>query len=811
MEMPKNGFVPTVFSALLRPFIRFLDKGSLPRYAGSLRLAGLVDKVKVCWGAHGIPQVYAANEEDLFLAQGYLHGQERLWQMDMNRRFLSGRLAEVFGDFPVPWKELSSQFRGQNSVDFDYFMRLINVRDAALGSLDLCSERERRYLQAYSQGVNRYIEQCGRRLPWEFRLLRYNPEPWRPEDSLVIGKGLAFFLSTALFTRLNMIAIAAKLGDHQEMLRSLCPSYPDNGPAITQAAWNSAQNIWQFVNGAFARSPWSTTGHGSNNWVVAPSRSATGRAILCNDPHLRLTLPSIWYLMHLRAEPSKTDPEGYEVWGASIPGSPCIYLGHNRWLAWGVTAAVCDDGELYREKTHPLDPNRYLIGHDWLTMESRQEIIRVRRRGEIKKTVRLTRHGPVLSDFSNRPDLSQILSLRWTAHEPSQELRCLYGVNRARDWNEFLGSLSYQAAPTLNYVYADCHGNIGYSLAGKVPLRSQVPSLLPLDGWIEDNDWLGYVPFGELPRLYNPPEGVIATANNRIVDASYPHYLSHFFEPPSRICRIKALLSVKESFSINDMAAMQNDFVSLYAMELIDTLKSDLAQVSGQKGQHKAVADQLMRWEGTCDEKSVAAAIFHVFHHRLMVNLFVPTLGEDLFAAYIEIFNQSLTPTLQILRDPNSAWFSTKSRQELVTISLGEACEELKTSLGDDLQLWQWGKIHSLSLNHSLGRIKLLSPLLSIGPFPAPGDGTTVNMGFYRHSNPYAQTVGDSLRFVIDVGGWRQSDFILTSGQSGHPFSPHYGDQTSLWRAGRYIRMGIGADEPSKNVLTLVPLSARLP
>ena len=812
MEMPKNGFVPTVFSALLRPFIRFLDKGSLPRYAGSLRLAGLVDKVKVCWGAHGIPQVYAANEEDLFLAQGYLHGQERLWQMDMNRRFLSGRLAEVFGDFPVPWKELSSQFRGQNSVDFDYFMRLINVRDAALGSLDLCSELERRYLQAYSQGVNRYIEHCGRKLPWEFRLLRYDPEPWRPEDSLIIGKGLAFLLSTALFTRLNMITLAAKLDGHQELLRSLCPSYPDDGPTITRAVWDSAQSTLQFINGAFARSYWTPAGCGSNNWVVAPRRSATGRAILCNDPHLRLTLPSIWYLMHLRAEPSKTDPEGYEVWGASIPGSPCIYLGHNRWLAWGVTAAVCDDGELYREKTHPLDPNRYLIGHDWLTMESREEIIRVRRRGEIKKTVRLTRHGPVLSDFSNRPDLSQILSLRWTAHEPSEELRCLYGVNRARDWNEFLGSLSYQAAPTLNYVYADCHGNIGYSLAGKVPLRSQVPSLLPLDGWIEDNDWRGYIPFSELPRLYNPPEGVIATANNRIVDASYPHYLSHFFEPPSRICRIKALLSVKESFSINDMEAMQTDLVSLYAIELIETLKSDLGQISGEKGHHTAAARRLIQWDGTCDEKNVAAAIFHVFHHCLMVNLLVPVLGEDLCMAYVEIFNQCLMPIHQILRDPSSPWFSTKSRQELVTSSLGEVCEELKRSLGDDLDLWQWGKIHSLTLNHSLGRIKVLSPLLSIGPFPSPGDGTTVNMGFYRHSNPYAQTVGASLRFVIDVGIWRQSGFILTPGQSGHPFSPHYSDQTPLWRTGRYVRIGNGEDEtPSENVLALVPLSARLP
>ena len=812
METPKSGFIPTVFSALLRPFIRLLDRGSFPKYQGSLHIAGLRDTVKVRWGAYGIPHAYAGNEEDLFLAQGYLHAQERLWQMDMSRRFLCGRVAEVFGNFPIPWKELFSQFRGQNSADLDYFMRLIGIQHTAIASLELASEYEYRGLNAYSQGVNRYIEQCGRRLPWEFRLLRYDPEPWRPKDSLLIGKGLAFFLSTALFTRLNMIAIAAKLGDHQEMLRSLCPSYPDNGPTITQAAWSSVQSIWYFMNGAFARSHWSTTGHGSNNWVVAPSHSATGRAILCNDPHLRLVVPSIWYLMHLKAETSTTQPNGYEVWGASIPGSPCVQLGHNRWISWGVTAAVCDDVELFTEKPHPLDPERYLVGDSWFTMDRREEVIGIRRSKEIKRIVRSTRHGPVLSDFGNRPATSQILSLRWTAHEPSQEFRCLLGVNQARDWHEFLDSLAYQSAPTLNYVYADCHGNIGYSLAGKIPLRRRVPSLLPLDGWIEDNNWRGYIPFSELPRLYNPPEGVIATANNRIVDAAYPYYLSHFFEPPSRICRIKELLSVKKSFSINDMEAMQNDLVSLYAIEAIETLKSDLAQVSGEKGQHKAAADRLMRWDGTCDEKSVAAAIFHVFHHRLMVNLFVPTLGEDLFWAYIEIFNQSLMPILQILRDPGSPWFLTKSRQELVTSSLGEACEELKTSLGDDLELWQWGKIHSLSLNHSLGRIKLLSPLLGIGPFPSPGDGTTVNLGFYRHSNPYAHTVGASLRFVIDVGLWRQSGFILTPGQSGHLFSPHYSDQTPLWRTGRYVRIGNGEDEtPSENVLTLVPFSPRLP
>src|SRR5262247_744535 len=303
METPKSGLMPIVFSAPLRPLIRFLDRGSFPKYRGSLQLAGLREKVKVGWGAYGIPHAYAGNEEDLFLAQGYLHAQERLWQMDMSRRFLSGRLAETFGNIPVPWKELSSQFRGQNSADFDYFMRLMGIHRSAMASLGLTSEYEHRQLHVYSQGVNRYIEQCGKKLPWEFRLLRYEPEPWRPEDSLIIGKGFAFLLSTALFTRLNMIAIAAKLNDQPEKLRSLFPSYPDDGPAITRASWESTRKLWHFANDTFAGTDLHPAGHGSNNWVIAPHRSSSGNAILCNDPHLRMGLPSVWYLMHLRAEP----------------------------------------------------------------------------------------------------------------------------------------------------------------------------------------------------------------------------------------------------------------------------------------------------------------------------------------------------------------------------------------------------------------------------------------------------------------------------------------------------------------------------
>jgi penicillin amidase len=386
----------------------------------------------------------------------------------------------------------------------------------------------------------------------------------------------------------------------------------------------------------------------------------------------------------------------------------------------------------------------------------------------------------------------------------------VYGVNQARDWRAFLESLSEQTAPTLNYVYADCDGNIGYTLAGKIPLRSEAPSLLPLEGWIESNHWRGYIPFGELPRLYNPPEGVIATANNRIVDDSYRHYLSWFFEPPYRLRRIKQLLVTQASFSVSDMEAIQMDLVSLHATELVEALKVDLARLPAENAQTKTAAERLLRWDGTCGENSVEAAIFHVFHHRLMANLLVPVLGEEIFFAYIEIFNQALAPVTEILRDPASPWFSTSSREQLVARSLREACEALEQSSGD-MELWRWGKIHELIINHALGRVKLLRPLLAIGPFPSPGDGTTINMGFYRHSNPYTQIVGASLRFVIDVGDWQQSAFVLPSGQSGHPLSPHYSDQTALWRAGRNLGIGTCENPPdAERTLLLIPAPAEL-
>ena len=807
MELPKSGFFSTVFSMLLGPVIDRLDRSSLAKYDGELTIPGLTKPVNVAWDDYAIPHVAAASEHDLFVAQGYLHAQERLWQMELGRRFLAGRMAEIFGDFTLPWKDLSQYFRGRTSAEFDYFIRLLGIRHAALATLDQLAEPERLRLLAYSQGVNAYIEKCGKKLPWEFRVLRQQAEPWRPEDTLTIGKGFALLLSTALYTRLNFIAIADRLKAQPEKLRALMPHYPADAPTITGSVWQQAQNAWQFTSGALAASDWHGAGHGSNNWLVAPHRSVNGGAILCNDPHLRMTLPSTWYLMHLKAASDDGQTDGYEVWGASIPGIPCIHLGHNRRVAWGVTAAVCDDIEIYREKLHRLEPDRYRVGHEWHKLETRREIIAVRGRAAVSHTIRHTRHGPVLSDFGSTPGAEEILSVRWTAQEPSQELRSVYRVNRARDWPEFLDALRCHSAPSLNFVYADRNGNVGYSLAGKIPRRQQTPTLLPLEGWNPGNDWQGYIPFEELPRLYNPPSGTLATANNRVTDAKFPYYLSHFYEPPHRIRRIDQLLRAREKFSAEDLAALQLDQTSLHAKEFIDMLKVDLAAVAHEHSSIIQAAARLLAWDGNCSAHSVEASIFHVFHHRLLANLLGPDLGDPLFSAYVEILNQCIAPTDRIFSDPQSPWLSARSRSQLIARALREACAELESTLGSNLENWHWGKIHRLEMNHALGRLRFLKPLLGIGPFAAPGDGMTLNLGFYRHSNPYGQTVGPSLRFIVDFSAGHNSHFVLASGQSGHPSSRHYRDQTALWRSGSRIPLStVNRETAYSRRLLLKPL-----
>ncbi|MBI2538786.1 MAG: penicillin acylase family protein, partial [Deltaproteobacteria bacterium] len=323
-------------------------------------------------------------------------------------------------------------------------------------------------------------------------------------------------------------------------------------------------------------------------------------------------------------------------------------------------------------------------------------------------------------------------------------------------------------------------------------------------GWDEAFEWKGYIPFAKLPRLYNPPEGAIATANNRVAGAAYPYYLSALFEPSYRIRRIRDLLGAKEKISPEDMTRIQKDTVSLHGKETVNILRAELEKIT--EPSLREMAEKLCQWNGDCREESLEAALFHVFYQRLARNLLADELGEQLYAAYTELFNQALTPIEGILKDSRAAWFASRSRSELVEQSLRESQAVLKRRLGTDSRKWHWGRLHTLTLHHAFDRIRILASLFSLGPFPSPGDAVTVNMGFYRHSNPFRHVVGPSMRMIADVGDWQNGRFILASGQSGHCFSPHYGDQTELWRRGAYIQLCY--DEESMNdwpSLTLIP------
>jgi penicillin amidase len=365
----------------------------------------------------------------------------------------------------------------------------------------------------------------------------------------------------------------------------------------------------------------------------------------------------------------------------------------------------------------------------------------------------------------------------------------MYRVNRARNWPEFLAGLELHQAPSLNFVYADSAGNIGYTLAGKIPKRPNAPTLLPVDGWDETSDWQGFIPFDELPRLFNPPSGVIATANNRIADDAYPYYLAHFFEPPHRVRRIHDRLNAQAKLTRTDMKNIQLDDFSLHALELIEALRDDLTGCAENEPAVARAATELLRWDGRCTSDSVGAALFHLLHHHLLRDLLTPALGPEIFSAYVEILNQCLVPTDAILKNPASPWFAQRSRWQLVASALRLTCAELAAALGADPGRWQWGKFHHLQINHALGRVSLLKPILSVGPHPAAGSGATINIAFYRHSNPFAQVVGPSLRMIVELGPRPDSSAVLNPGQSGHFTSAHYDDQSSPWRSGHQYEL----------------------
>ncbi len=757
----------------------------LPRRSGRVPLTGLDGTVEVVVDPWGVPHVYASSMPDLMRAQGYLHAQDRLWQLEVNRRITAGRLAEVLGEPAVP---------------LDRWMRTLGLRRAAAHEVDLLSDDERHLLEAYADGVNARISEG--RLPVEFTLLRHRPEPWGVLDSLSWSKMMAFTLSVNWEAEIVRARILDRIGP--DLAADLEPPYAAGRPLIvpegidyscigTQALRRSEQA--ERISG-----PAAVDGLGSNSWVVHGTRTTSGRPLLANDMHLGLTIPGIWYENHLSAP-------GYEVTGVSFPGLPGVVAGHNTRVAWGFTNGFPDVQDLYVERLRERDDGGvdYEFEGRWHPADVHREVIRIRHGSgpytEVVETVVTTRHGPIINVLAPEHAGEQPLALRWTAYEPSSMVTTLLAMNRARSCRQMREVLRGWHTPVQNVVYADVDGDIAHTYAGRVPVRARGDGRTPVPGWTGEYEWTGYVPYEDLPHQQNPPSGYIATANNRVVDEAYPHWLGADFVTGDRAERIGELIAAAGSMDVATCRAMQLDQVSVSG-------RRTAAALWGLASPDPAV-DEALRllegWDGTLGSDSPQAAVYEVFGITLARRLLRPRLG-DLTELYT---GHGITPVLAessmmgercrewldaTLLDPTSRWWATpdgQTREGHILAAMADTVTTLTRRFGADPVRWRWGRLHTLTLRHILASRPPLDRLLNRGPYPMGGDGDTLwNAQVTRH-DPGADGVmiGPPFRYIADLADLGQSRGQLMPGQSGQVGSPHYADGIGSWLRGDHHPM----------------------
>ncbi len=719
----------------------------LPQTRGTLTLPGLEGPVEILRDAWGVPHIYAGSLPDLAFAQGFVTAQDRLWQMDFFRRVAAGRVAEVFGPEALGW---------------DRIARTVGFERAARRVLRTQDPEARRWLEAYARGVNAAIGRTPR--PLEFLLLRYRPAPWEPLHTLALGRLLAWELSQWR-PRLVLAELLPRLDRARR--EDLVPAYPEDGPVIVAAAGASSVTALGLLG----------VSGGSNSWVVGPGRSATGAPLLANDPHLPLGAPSRWYEVHLVGA-------GLDVYGFSIPGVPGVITGANADLAWGLTNLMLDDLDLYRERLHP-ERDLYEVEGRWEPLTVLMERIEVKGHRPERLEVRLSRHGPLITPTLIRA--SEPLALRWTGHDPGEEVTALLGMNRARTWAEFRAALRLFGSPAQSVVYADRTGVIAYQAIGRIPVRPHGGSLVPLEGWHGRDDWQGWVPFDRLPHAVNPPGGILVTANNRVT-ADPGLYISHLWEPPDRAARIRELLDAGTKLTLEDFRAIQLDRRPPWVRRLIPEILK--AWEGKESGEVAGALELLRRWDGALGPESAAAALFETTVEELMARTFRDELGEADYREFGEAWDLAGVVLDRLLARGTSPWFddvTTPEREDLPTLlrqSLRAAVGKLSARLGPDPGRWRWGRLHTVIFEHPLGRRRPLDRLFSLGPYGTGGDGRSVWKSQFPHDGRFRATVGPSFRMLVDLGDRRRSRVILTTGQSGHVLSRHYRDQAPLWLTG---------------------------
>jgi penicillin amidase len=776
-----------VLAALALAGAYFYLLRSLPAEEGEIRLSGLAKPVEVLRDAYGIPHIRASSLEDAIYALGFVHAQDRLWQMEVNRRTAAGRLAEILGE---------------PALEADRFLRTLGVRRSAEANLRRLDKETQQLLEAYAAGVNAFIG-ASPVLPIEFWLTGAKPEPWTPADSLGWIKMMAWDLGGNWRSELLRMRLAKTLP--LARIHELLPPYPGEAPleiadlrklytTLEKEAPRLAERNWGQtpISAKLGSDPdFQAEGLGSNNWVVSGAKSATGKPLLANDPHLGLTAPAVWYFAHI------TTP-GFEAIGATLPGVPAIVLGRNTHFAWGFTNTGPDVQDLYLER---LDgAGNYLTPEGPKPFAVREEVIKVRGGNEVQLQVRVSRHGPVISDVSRvaqeAAPRGHVVAMQWTAlREDDLTMQAASKMARAKDWPGFVGALRDFHSPQQNVVYADAQGNIGFVAAGRVPIRkpeNDLKGLAPAPGWLAKYDWAGFIPYEELPRAHNPADGAIVTANHRITPRGYGHYITSEWQPPYRANRIGELLGALPKHSIGSFARIQGDVVSLPVRELLPRL----SRVTPRSEQGRRALALLDRWDGAMVDDRPEPLIVSAWWREFSRAIYADELGE----AFRNNWLSRAQFVLNVLNDhgKQGRWCDnvrTKAVEhcdDLLAATLDSALNDLKKRYGDDMAAWRWGAAHFARHEHRpFGRVSWLAPLFDIN-VPTPGDPYTVNVGRNRledNARPFANTHAASLRAIYDLANLENSLYIHSAGQSGNVLSPHYKSFTQAWAHGEYIPM----------------------
>jgi len=763
----------------------------LPNYDATVELVGLSNPVDIHWDEFGVPHIFAQNDADLYFSMGYVHAQDRLWQMTVSQLAAEGRFAEFFG---------------ADLVDLDKYVRTLGFWKVSEKILEEeFTESELLVLQAYSDGVNSFVAQNKNRLPVQFALSGMEPIKWTPQHSVAITRLMGWELNLSWWSEVTYNYLKNKLSRDQfdELLLSWAPDFPTTLDDTESIGLSTAALLPMLEMEFEKRRLLEMEGShvGSNAWVVDGSRTSTGYPMLAGDPHLGLDMPGKWYEMHL-------NKNGKNVSGVTIAGLPGIVLGQNDHMAWSATNVMADDTDFFLEKVDPEDRGRYVVDSassgqvKFQPFEKVRELIEVKDGEAVFHEYRVTKHGPVVTDIYQNQDLiqDQIISMQWTGHETSNEIRTMYEINWSENFQDFKNSLVHFSVPGQNFMYGDIEGNIAMYSTARLPIRTGNKVTLRR-GWVPEDDWQGFIPLEEMPHIVNPEKGWIGNANNKITTDNYPYYLASFWEPSSRIERIVETLSVDTSVTVNDMVELQNDSYSAFAA----TITPGLLKIINNQLEYdfSLPVSYLENWDYKYTLSSTAASIFDVFFLKLTENTLKDEFGESAYQNFVVHELIPVRTMTELLKD-SSQFFDNiltegiETRKDIVLKSMQDAVLFLSDSLGAEPFEWRWEQLHTISFKPPLFSMAAEDPnapkalsmivdnVLSKGPYSVEGHGMSVNNGQYKWDNPFEMTLGASVRRIVDLSDLSSTRSVLPTGQSGNPISEHYGDQSTMWLNGQY-------------------------